>query len=107
MTFVSVTHILFASLELLHFILLFCPAFCRFSFLALCFCFFSTKHIFFISFPINLKGEIYFCHNFPPKAFESPSLDVTPPMYFHFLFLVPLGPLSHHPSLSLLYIENI
>lgn len=62
---------------------------------------------FFISFPINLKGEIYFCRNFPSKAFESPSLDVTPPLYFHFLFLVPLGPLSHHHSLSLLYIENI
>lgn len=112
MIFFSVKFILFASLELLHFILFFCSAFCRFSFLALCFCFFSTstKHnFFFISFAINLKGEIYFCRNFPSKAFESPSLDVTPtpPLYFHFLFLVPLGPLSHHHSLSLLYIENI
>lgn len=81
MTFFSVTFIPVTSLELLHFILFFCYAFCPFSFLALCFCNFSpsTKHNFFISFPINLKGEIYFCRNFPSKAFESPSLDVTPP----------------------------
>ena len=110
MTFFSVTFIPVTSLELFHFILFFCYAFCRFSFLALCFCNFSpsTKHNFFISFPINLKGEIYFCRNFPSKAFESPSLDVTPPSHILSLsFLVPLGPLSHHPSLSLLYIENI
>jgi hypothetical protein len=77
----SVTFLLFASLEFPHFILFLCYAFCRLSFLSPCFCFFptSTKHNFFISFPINLKGEIYFCRNFPSKAFESPSLDVTPP----------------------------
>jgi len=82
MIFFSVKFIMFASLELLHSILFFCSAFCRFSFLSLYFCFFSTstKHnFFFISFPINLKGEIYFCRNFPSKAFESPSLDVTLP----------------------------
>jgi hypothetical protein len=39
----------------------------------------STKYIFFVSFPINLKGEIYFYHNFSSNAFESPSLVVTPP----------------------------
>lgn len=33
---------------------------------------------FFVSFPINLKEEIYFCRNFLQKAFESPSLVVTP-----------------------------
>jgi hypothetical protein len=39
----------------------------------------SAKYNFFVSFSINLKEEIYFCRNFPSKAFESPSLVVTPP----------------------------
>lgn len=92
MIFFSVKFILFASLELLRFIFFFCSAFSRFSFLALCFCFFSTSTniTFFISFPINLKGEIYFCRNFPSKAFESPSLDVTPPCTSSFFFQFPL-----------------
>jgi hypothetical protein len=66
----------------------------------------STKYNFFVSFPINLKEEIYFCRNFPSKAFESPSLVVTPPpVHFPFLLVVffkfPGGPLSHHPSYTM------
>lgn len=63
----------------------------------------STRYNVFVSFSINLKEEIYFCRNFLSKAFESPSLVVTPPrVHFPFLLVVffkfPGGPLSHHPS---------
>lgn len=67
--------------------------------------YFSAKYNSF-SFPTNLKEKIYFCRNFRSKAFESPSLVVSPPVHFLFLLAVffkfPTGPLSHRPSYTIL-----